>query len=90
MNDDVNYTFYDKPKFLSPNIEQISDDIDESSIETIEPNDKLLMSVANKLSPKKKQIYSIFESLKQKRPKGPKRKTSKRKTSKRKRSRSKI
>ena len=70
MNDsDVNYTFYDKPKFLSPNPGSKIDNlggIDEPAIETIEPGDKLLSSVASRLFPKKNSFRSVFESRKSK------------------------
>ncbi len=65
MNDthDVNYTFYDHPKFLSPkpqnNIDKLGG-IDKSAIETIEPSSKLLDNMANKLTPKKFK-RSIFD-----------------------------
>jgi hypothetical protein len=63
MNDDnVDYTFYDRPKFLSPKAQPIDKlgGIDESSSERIEPGDKLLSSIASRLSSKKSK-RSIFD-----------------------------
>ena len=90
MNEDVNYTFYNRPKFLSPKpdlIDKLGDklgDIDETAetVETIEPDDKFLSVIANKFSPKRK-TRSIFETPKSR--KSPKR-SKRRKSRKRKRS----
>lgn len=85
---DVDYTFYERPKFLSPkaNLENVN--IDESESENIKPSDDLLNKVASKFSPKRQSFRSVFinskpsfKSLKspkrRRRSKSPKRKKSK-------------
>jgi hypothetical protein len=58
----VDYTFYDRPKFLSPKAERgINLDIDETVTETIKPSSAFLNKIANKFSPRKNT--SIFEKI---------------------------
>jgi 5'-3' exonuclease len=89
---DIDYTFYDKPKFLSPKPE-LDINIDETATETIEPSDEVLSKVAGRFSPKKspRSIFDRPKNPKRRRSKSPKRKTKspkRKKSPKRRRSKS--
>jgi hypothetical protein len=61
MNDNIEYDFYDKPKFLSPNPK--SDiEIDSENTKMIEPDKITLAEIVNKF--KRKSHRSIFDSNK--------------------------
>lgn len=84
--EDVDYTFNERLKFLSPKPDIMIDKlggIDETAIETIEPNDKLLSGIANRFSPKssKRSIFDI-SGKRINRKTTPKRKSVKRRRSK--------
>jgi hypothetical protein len=76
---DVDYTFYDRPKFLSPKADLEKVNVSES--ENIEPSDDLLNKVASKFRPKRRSFRSVFirspkKRRKSKSPKRPSRKKS--------------
>jgi len=98
VSEDVNYTFRDSPKFLSPKRDEHMD-IDETGDEVVNPSDAVLSKVASRFSPKKKSIFDKMSKIskmspkrrRSKNPKSPKSpKSSKRtKSPKRRRSRKK-
>ncbi len=92
-NEDVSYTFYESPKFLSPKPDRINDKLDGIDESSIKINDKVLNKVASKFSPKKSK-HTIFDREKRnsskrrtsKKRKSPKRKRNSKKSPKRRRS----
>lgn len=61
---DVDYTFYESPKFLSPKAVLGNVNIDESTTERIEPTNDLLNKVVGKFNSKKQSFRSVFVNSK--------------------------
>jgi hypothetical protein len=60
MNEDIEYSFYDKkPEFLSPK----KDNLDIETLETIDPPPNVLNQIAKRLSPKTMSDRSIFDII---------------------------
>lgn len=65
MKEDVNYTFRERPEFLSPKKDEHID-IDETD-EIINPSNAILNKVASRFSPKKTSIFDRISKRRSKR-----------------------